>query len=447
MHGTAFCWQPSRIGGFRASEIAMEPKKLEGSNLSEAPAMDRFLARQPILTPDRRIFGYEILSRFSPENYCRQLSGEELHVGAMDELFLMGLRQMTQGLPAFINCSREFLLRGYLELLPQEYIVGEILENVKPEQDVVDACRRFKEKGYRLALDDYVDAPEMDPLFGMTDFVKVDFLSTSLSEQARLGEKFHERKIPLIAEKVETLEQFERGVAMGYQLFQGYFFCRPQVVGRHNVPPNKLIYLRLIATLAKPEFDMRAVVAILKQDLSLSYRLMRYLNSPAFAMAVEIHSIPHALTLLGENATRKWLSLVCLSSLGGKESFETIKVALIRARFCELLAAKIAMKERAEDLFLVGLLSVMDALLNLPMSEALATMPLAPDLYNALVGRQSVLRPPFEVVLDYESGTWGQMAASARAVHLNENFIPELYLRAVTWVERIFVPAETALHS
>jgi EAL and modified HD-GYP domain-containing signal transduction protein len=164
-------------------------------------------------------------------------------------------------------------------------------------------------------------------------------------------------------------------------------------------------------------------------------------------MTVEVHSIPHALTLLGENATRKWLSLVCLSSLGGKESFETIKVALIRARFCELLAAKIAMKDRAEDLFLVGLLSVMDALLNLPMSEALATMALAPDLYNALVGRQSVLRPPFEVVLDYESGTWEQMAISARAVHLNENFIPELYLRAVTWVEQIFVPAEAALHS
>jgi EAL and modified HD-GYP domain-containing signal transduction protein len=173
---------------------------------------------------------------------------------------------------------------------------------------------------------------------------------------------------------------------------------------------------------------------------------MRYLNSPAFAMAVEIHSIPHALTLLGEDNTRKWLSLVCLSSLGGKESFETIKVALIRARFCELLAAKISLKPRAEDLFLVGLLSVMDALLNMPMPEALATMPLAPELYNALVGRASPLRPPFEVVLDYESGTWMQLAQSARAVRLNENFIPDLYLRAVTWVEQIFVPAETALH-
>jgi len=323
--------RPSIIGDYRAPKNWMDQKKQEVSNLSKAPAMDRFLARQPILTADRRVFGYEILSRFSPENYCRPLQGEEMHVGAMDELFLMGLRQMTQGLPAFINCSREFLLRGYLELLPHDHIVGEILESVKPEPEVVAACRRFKDKGYRLALDDYVDAPGMDVLFGMTDFVKVDFLSTSLSEQARLGQKFHALKIPLIAEKVETIDQFQRGVDMGYQLFQGYFFCRPQIVGRRNVPANKLMYLRLIALLAKPEFDMKAVIAILKQDLSLSYRLMRYLNSPAFAMAVEIHSIPHALTLLGENATRKWLSLVCLSSLGGKESFETIKVALIRA--------------------------------------------------------------------------------------------------------------------
>ena len=425
----------------------MQQKKQALPNAPESPAMDRFLARQPILTLDRRIFGYEILSRFSPENYCRALSGEEMHVGAMDELFLMGLRQMTQGLPAFINCSREFLLRGYLDLLPQEYIVGEILEAVKPADEVVAACRRFKNNGYRLALDDYVDSPEMAPLVAMADFVNVDFLSTSLAEQARLGAKFHALKIPLIAEKVETLDQFQRATEMGYELFQGYFFCRPQIMGRRSLPANKLIYLRLIETLARTELDMKAIIAMLKQEVSLSYRLMRYLNSPAFSMSVEINSIPHALTLLGENATRKWLSLVCLSSLGGRQSFETIKVALIRARFCELLAPKIAMQDRAEDLFLVGLLSVIDALLNMSMPEVLATMPLTLDLRDALVGRPSPLRPPFEVVLDYESGTWEQMVISARAVRLNENVIPDLYLRAVTWVEQIFVPAESALHA
>jgi c-di-GMP-related signal transduction protein len=407
--------------------------------------MDRFLARQPILTAEKRIFGYEILTRLGPENYFRPPDGEALHVNAMDELFLMGLKQMTHGLPAFVNCSREFLLRDYLELLPREAVVGEILETVKPEMDVLAACRRMKEKGYRLALDDYQDSPEMECLFAFTDFVKVDFLSTSLHEQARLGEKFRRLKIPLIAEKVETLEQVQRGINMGYEFFQGYFFCRPQMAERRALPANKLIYLRLIETLARPIIDMKAVIVMLKQEMSLSYRLMRYLNSPAFSMCVEVHSIPHALSLLGENATRKWLSLVCLSSLGGDDSFETIKVALIRARFCELLAEKLGMQADGEDLFLVGLLSVMDALLGMPMTEVLASLPLAKGVSSALLGRESRLRPIFDVVLDYESGTWEQLIESARAARINENFVPDLYLRSVTWVDRIFDPLQGTL--
>lgn len=405
----------------------------------------RFLARQPILTAEKKIFGYEILSRSGPENVFQPLPGEAIHVNAMDELFLMGLKQMTNGLPAFVNCSREFLLRDYLELLPQDSVVGEILETVKPEAEVVAACRRMKGKGYRIALDDYQDSPDMECLFEFTDFVKIDFLATSLDEQARLGEKFRQLKIPLIAEKVETLEQFQRGIRMGYKFFQGYFFCRPQMVERRGVPANKLIYMRLLETLARPSIDMKAVIAMLKQEMSLSYRLMRYLNSPAFSMCVEVHSIPHALTLLGENATRRWLSLVCLSALGGDESFETIKMALIRARFCELLAEKIGMPENAEDLFLVGLLSVMDALLGMPMREVLASMPLAKDVSGALLGRQCRLRPVFDVVLDYESGTWEQLVVSARAARINENFVPDLYLRSVTWVDRIFEPLNGTL--
>jgi c-di-GMP-related signal transduction protein len=407
--------------------------------------MDRFLARQPILTPEKHIFGYEILTRLGPENYFRPPEGEALHVNAMDEFFLMGLKHMTNGLPAFVNCSREFLLRDYLELLPREFVVGEILETVKPAEDIVAACRRMKDKGYRMALDDYQDSPEMECLVDLADFIKIDFLATSLGEQARLGDKFQRLKIPLVAEKVETLEQFQRGIQMGYELFQGYFFCRPQMVERRGMAANKLIYLRLIETLARPNFDMRTVIGMLKQEMSLSYRLMRYLNSPAFSMCVEVHSIPHALSLLGENATRKWLSLVCLSALGGDESFETIKIALIRARFCELLAEKVGMHTDSEDLFLVGLLSVMDALLGMPMKEVLANLPLAKDVTSALIGRPSRLRPIFDVVLDYESGTWEQLIESAKATRIDENSVPELYLRAVTWVDHIFDPLQGTL--
>ena len=185
--------------------------------------MDRFLASQPILTSEKHIFGYEILSRLGPENYFRPPEGEALHVNAMDELFLMGLKQMTNGLPAFVNCSREFLLRDYLELLPREFVVGEILETVKPEVDIVAACRRMKDKGYRMALDDYQDSQEMECLVDLADFIKIDFLATSLSEQARLGEKFQRLKIQLVAEKVETLEQFSAEFRWATNYSRGIF--------------------------------------------------------------------------------------------------------------------------------------------------------------------------------------------------------------------------------
>ncbi len=188
--------------------------------------MDRFLARQPILTSEKHIFGYEILSRLGPENYFRPPEGEAIHVNAMDELFLMGLKQMTNGLPAFVNCSREFLLRDYLELLPREFVVGEILETVKPQEDIVAACRRMKDKGYRMALDDYQDSPEMERLVDLADFIKIDFLATSLGEQARLGE------IPAAENSVGGGKSGNTGTVSardsdGLRIISGIFFLPP----------------------------------------------------------------------------------------------------------------------------------------------------------------------------------------------------------------------------
>jgi EAL and modified HD-GYP domain-containing signal transduction protein len=400
--------------------------------------MDRFLARQPILSSQKQIFGYEILSRFGPENYCRIQAGELMNTSAMDELFLFGLRQMTNGLPAFLNCTRDFLLRDYLDLLPRETVIGEILESVRPDASVLAACRRVKQKGYRLALDDYEDSLEMEPLFEVADFVKVDFLTTSLTEQARLGEKFRRLGIALIAEKVETLEQFHRGLEMGYELFQGYFFCRPQMLGRRNMSANTAIYLQLIEAASGPELNFHKIADLVKKEVSLSYRLLRYLNSPAFPFSVEVRSIPHALTLLGERAAQKWLSLVCVAVIGEGKPGELVKIPLIRARFCELLAEAAENRTWANDLFLLGLLSVMDALLDMPMADVLAVLPVSREIKDTLRGRPTPFRPFFEVALDYESGTWDQLAASSNAIQLHENLIPDLYLQAVAWVDQIF---------
>lgn len=409
--------------------------------MSYPETFNRFLARQPILTRDRKFFAYEILSRYGPENYCRPTPGKAISVNAMDELFLMGVRTMTEGLPAFLNCTREFLLNDYLTLLPKELVVGEILENVQPDEQVLAACLRMKELGYRLALDDYCDLPETRPFLDIADFVKIDVLLTSFAEQRRVVEECHRRKLPVIAEKVETDEQFRTCKDIGYDYFQGYFFCRPQVVARRSVPANKSVYLQLLAAANEPLFNIQKISQLFRRDVSLSFRLLRYLNSPIFGFKAEIRSIPHALTLLGERSLRKWISLVSVAALGDEVADSLLRLPLLRARFCELIGLKLEMHRESNELFLLGLLSVMDALLNMKMVDVLAEIPVDQEIRKALLGQSSRYRPIFEVVLDYESGTWEQLLHSSRHVGLHEEFLPDLYLRSVRWVSEVLADA------
>jgi len=247
----------------------------------------------------------------------------------------------------------------------------------------------------------------------------------------------HQRKIPVIAEKVETDEQFRRCREIGCDYFQGYFFCRPQIVGRKSVPANKQIYLQLLQAANESQFNLHKISRLFKRDVSLSYWLLRYLNSPAFGFAQEIQSIPHGLTLLGEQSIRKWISLVSVAALGDEVADGLLRLPLLRAMFCELLGQKIGMIRETNELFLLGLLSVMDALLNVPMTEVLAQVPVNHEIKLALLGEQSRYRPIFEVVLDYESGTWEQLVESSRRIRLHENFLSDLYLRSIRWVGEV----------
>jgi EAL and modified HD-GYP domain-containing signal transduction protein len=303
----------------------------------------------------------------------------------------------------------------------------------------------MKRLGYRLALDDYCDLPEMRPLLEFADFVKIDVLLMSEGEQKDVLERCRSRGIPAIAEKVETDRQFQSCRELGYDYFQGYFFCRPQIVGRRSVPANKAIYLELLQAANEPVFNLLRISTIFKRDVSLSYRLLRYLNSAAFAFRAEIHSIPHALSLLGEHAMRKWISLVSVAALGDEVADSLLRLPLLRAMFCELIGQKVGMLRESNELFLLGLLSVMDALLNVPMGVVLQDIKVDAEIAKALQGRDSRYRPIFEVVLDYESGTWGQLAESCRRIGLHENFLPDLYLRSVSWVSEILAEVPVAV--
>jgi len=395
-----------------------------------------FIARQPIFTEQKSVFGYEVLFRSDPENYFKD-PGADASAIAVDNLFLFGIERVTSGRLAFINCSRDFLLRDYLTLLPKDQVIGEILETVTADSETLEACRRLKGLGYRFALDDYVDSPEVAPLVEIADYVKIDFLRTTPWDQERLAQELLRRNVQLVAEKVETQEEVQRGIAMGYRFFQGYFFCRPQMAERRAIPAHKLSYLRILQLANQSEINIEELAAAIKQEASLIYKLLCYMNSPLFALRTNVGSIGHALSLLGERGIRKWLSLVSLAAMGDDKPRELVMVPLVRARFCELLATLTNLRARANELFLMGLLSAMDAILDAPMSTVLAEIAVPDEIKEALRGHAGQFRDVYDIVSNYEAGTWEPLLEALKRTRVKEEVVPELFLTSLDWANQV----------
>jgi c-di-GMP-related signal transduction protein len=399
--------------------------------------VQKFIARQPIFDARKVVYGYELLFRASPENFFTAADPEKASANMVDTMFLFGLDRLAGSSKAFINCTHQLIVRDFVSLLPRDQVVVEVLETVCVDDALLDGCRRLKDAGYLIALDDFIDVPAAKPLLNLADIVKLDVLTTSPVEQHRLVRELGHRGIRMLAEKVESYDAFDQAMDMGYMYFQGYFFQRPQVISRHDIPPNKINYLRLLHAVNRPDIKMSTLSDLMKQEASLSYRLLRYLNSAAFALVTEVHSIPHALSLLGENGIRKWVSLVSVAAMADDKPPELIAVPLTRARFCELIAPRAGMGAAANDLFLMGLLSAMDAVLDMRMPEILEEIAVEQDIKDALVGRRNRFRDVFEIVLNYESGVWSEACSTAAELGISETEIPDYYMEAVEWARQI----------
>jgi EAL and modified HD-GYP domain-containing signal transduction protein len=311
----------------------------------------KFLARQPILDSRGDVFAYELLFRASDENSYGGANPDMATSSLLDTSFLMGFQRLTGGRRAFINCPRDFLLGNSISLFPQDQVVVEVLENVKLDGELIAACARLKRDDYLVALDDFVDAPEWAPLVELADFIKVDFRLTSPAERKKLAARYGSRGVRMIAEKVETREEFAEACRIGYSLFQGYFFCQPEVLQHQGMPSSKMAYLDLLQASVSPEFDLEVLASKIKHDPSLTFRLLRYLNSVIFGLRTEIRSVQHALTLLGQRELRKWIAVVCIAVLGDGKPDELMILPLVRGRFCELLAPSAGMATDTNDLF------------------------------------------------------------------------------------------------
>ncbi|HLM99072.1 MAG TPA: HDOD domain-containing protein [Bryobacteraceae bacterium] len=411
--------------------------------------MEVFVARQAIFDRRLKVYGYELLFRACRE--CNSAgtadSAASLQV-ITNSFFSIGMERLLAGTRAFINFPQDLLADERIFSLPANNTVIEILETVRPEPAVVDACRVLREKGYVLALDDFSHLKGWDRLANLVSIIKVDFRATTEDQQQALVERYAGRGICMLAEKIETQEEFKRACNMGYHYFQGYFFARPVIVSRREIPGSKLGYLRILKEIHRPELELFALEALIQREVSLASKLLRYINSSIFGWINPVHSIRQALALLGEQEIRNWVSLSALPTLASDKPDELVRTALLRARFSELLAPWAGIAHRKADLFLIGLFSLLDAMLDRPLAEILDEMRLGGDIAEALLGTAPPDQPlagVYHLVRQYEIGGWTALAQIASRFRVPTEIIVDLYLEAVSWSDEIF-HAGTSTH-
>ncbi|TDI82051.1 MAG: HDOD domain-containing protein [Caldithrix sp.] len=395
--------------------------------------MEVFVARQPIFDRKQKVYAYELLFRSGFEqNFFDNSDGDASSKQVLTNSFLsIGMDTMTNGKKAFVNFTRKLLLDQVASIFPKDLMVVEILEDIEPDDEMVSACKKLKDLGYLLVLDDFVFAPGYENLINLVDIIKVDFIQTQGTERGTVIHDVGASRIEYLAEKVETQEDFEQAVDLGYSYFQGYYFSKPQIIAGHDVPAHKLNYLQILNEINQPEVDFDELEKVFKQDLSLSYKLMNYMNSVHFGFKNKIRSIKHALSLLGIDESKKWLSLFALQIIGKDKSEELLSMSLIRANSCEMIAPLIGCKNRASELFLMGLFSMIDALLDQPLEGILAKLPLADDIKKALLGEKNQMGDVFELVVNYEKGDWVNFSEYAARLSVKETELIDIFQMAL----------------
>jgi EAL and modified HD-GYP domain-containing signal transduction protein len=342
-----------------------------------------FLARQPIFDGVQTVEGYELLYRDGPASLALVDDAEAATAQvALNALTEMGLDGLVGEQTAWVNVTRDFLLSGLVRNLPPERVVLEILEHQLVDSTLVERVAELRGEGYELALDDFTYSPATALLLPLVSYVKLDLVALGTRGVAREAARLKPYGVTLVAEKVETHEEFELGAEAGCDLFQGFFFCRPELIRNRAISPTGLALLRLAALLQDPMLELRELERLISTDVALSYRLLRYINSAYFGLASRVSSIMHAVTLLGLENIKRWATLTTFASIEDKPK-ELFMTALVRGRFCELAGEP--EDGTPQERFTLGLFSVLDALMDTSMRTAVEALPLSPRMRQALV--------------------------------------------------------------
>ncbi|MBU4228787.1 MAG: HDOD domain-containing protein [Proteobacteria bacterium] len=394
-----------------------------------------FVARQPIFKRNKEVFAYELLFRSGLTNYFDPLQdGEEATSKVITNSFLLiGIPAITEGKKAFINFSEDMLLKGYPSLFPKEIAVVEVLETVGATPEVVQACEALVGEGYVLALDDFLYEDRFLPLIKLAKIIKFDIRQMSLAElehQAKIVSRYN---VKLLAEKIETNEEFEATKKLGFELFQGYFFSRPHIMEGRDIPGSKLHYLQVLKVIQDEDYDFAELAKYVSRDVSLAYKLLKYANSAYFARRQKVESIEMAVAMLGQLTLRKWLSLMMLSYLADDKPSELLRLAAFRGSFCELIADQLLGRRKEAGMFhTVGMFSLLPAMLDKAMADILPELALPEAIQEALLVEVATpLSRTLRLVMAYERGDWENTARLAKKLAIKLDSLPLLYEQAI----------------
>ena len=389
-----------------------------------------FVARQPIYNESNILIGYELLYRAGDTDVAEFTDGKVASSEVILNSFMnIGLDGLVGSAKAFINIPEELVINESFTPMFENQTVLEILEDVNPTDKVVAGVKRLKKQGYEIALDDFQYTEEYERLLELTDYVKIDVVEfdvDKVEQQLKYIEKFN---IKLVAEKIETQEVYESCEKLGFDYFQGFYFCKPQLVKKKHIPSNKIVVLNILNKLENPDYDLDDVENTLALDAVLTFKILRYVNSAAFVQRKEIESIREALVLVGGNTIKKWATLILMTQLMEGKPQALFVTALVRARMCELIAEHRG--ENSEQMFTIGLLSLVDALMDTPMIDLLDELALSTQVKSALLGYDGESGWILKNVVDYEKGRWNDLLE--QGIDAKDYF--SYYMEAVKWAD------------
>jgi EAL and modified HD-GYP domain-containing signal transduction protein len=388
--------------------------------------MKIYLGRQPILNKDKETVGYELLYRSGEGNVFPSMDSTEATTKVLHHLFTaLGLDEVAHGKQLFINFDARLLL-SELPDFGYKNIVFEILEDVEVSNDLVDACKRLVGKGFRLALDDFILTADMAPLLEIASIVKIDWLATPCDKIEKLVMYLSRYNLTLLAEKIEDEEAFKRALGMGFELFQGFFFARPEILHGKTVEVSSFSRMHILEVLNRPDAEVDDIAEVISQDVSIVYKLLKIINSSLYSLRKEVTSVKDAVVLLGLQEIKRWLFVLVVSELGSDSPQELVNLAVVRAIFGQSLA-RYTEPDLADEVFLAGLFSLLDVMFNMPFEDFLSDLPVSAHIKDALLKQEGPVYPYLELCIAYERSDMDNVDRLAELIGIDNDTMTICY--------------------